>query len=123
MFGNLQVALKKKTLFAVLLVHLGLILGIFALARASFQNGWDLTSGLFLGSMICLYGGFIAGVLFILVPLLPWLKKAEQVEHWSERLLRDIPLLLEHLPQIIVAVRSLIGVWNEAKTGIDKNPS
>ena len=117
MFGNLQAALKAKTLLVLGFIHLGLILGVFSLARTSFPNGWDLTSTLFLVSIICLYGGFMAGLIFIVVPLLPWLKRAERMEHWTERLLREIPLLLEHLPQVIIALRSLIAVWNEAKTG------
>ena len=108
MFQSIQSALKARVLFVFLLIHAGLALGIFALARISYPNGWDLTSVLFLAAVLCLYGGFLLAVAFILIPLLPWLKRAEKVEHWSERLIHD-------LPQLLAIFQKLLAIWNEAK--------
>ncbi|MEK6580711.1 MAG: hypothetical protein AABZ55_15915 [Bdellovibrionota bacterium] len=115
MIQNLLSALKVRSLLVFLLVHIGLGLGIFALARVSFPMGWDLTSSLFLTSILCLYGGFVLSLAFVLWPLMPWIRRAQHVDHWSDRMIRDLPTLLEHLPKIIAAVKSLIATWNETK--------
>ena len=113
MFSTIQSALKVRSLLVFLMVHVGLALGIFALARSSYGE-WDLTSSLFLATILLLYGGFILSILFIVLPLLPWLKKAQQVEHWSDRLVRDLPIFIEHAPKIIAIVQNAIVTWKEA---------
>ena len=114
-FQNIQSALKLKALIVFALIHAGLILGIITVSRSSFPGGWDLTSSLFLASIICLYGGFILAVLFVLIPLLPWLKRAQKVETWTDRLMRDIPIILAQVPQVIALIQALVSAWNEAK--------
>ena len=117
MFQSILAVIRIRALVVFLLVHAGLAFGIFGLARVSYPNGWDGTAVLFLVSILCLYGGFLLSVLFVLLPLLPWLRRAQRVEHWSER-------LIEELPQIIAAFRSLLAVWNEsrAKSAKDIEP-
>ncbi|MBC7691220.1 MAG: hypothetical protein H7222_05575 [Methylotenera sp.] len=107
MLENVQAKLKTRTIAVFSVVHVGLILGIIAISRASFAE-WDLTSSFYLASLLCLYGGFVMGILFIILPLLPWLKKARSVEHWTERALKE-------LPHLIRIVQSLLAVWNEAR--------
>jgi hypothetical protein len=83
----------------------GLALGIYALASNAAQ-GWSTTSTLFLSAILCLYFGFAFGVFFIIWPLLPWLKRMRQAETWIERILRELPVFLEHLPKIIAAIQA-----------------
>jgi hypothetical protein len=91
MLQNLQSAVVTRVVAVFLLIHAGLILGIYALGRAAAPNGWDETSIILLMSLLCLYGGFLLGVYFIVGKLLPWVKRAQKVEHWTERLLKDLP--------------------------------
>ena len=122
MLQNLQSAVKKRAIITFILVHIGLALCAFALIRSTMLNGWDLNATFFLTGILFLYGGFLAGVFFIVAPILPWLKRAQQVEHWSERLLRELPMFLEQLPKIIAAVQSLIAAWNESKQAPKQEP-
>ena len=114
MLQSILAMLRIRVLVVFLLVHAGLALGIFGLARVSYPNGWDETSILLLISVLFLYGGFLLSVLFVLLPLLPWVRRAQRVEHWSERLLDD-------LPQIIAAFQSLLAAWNESRVKANKN--
>ena len=115
MLQNFQSAIKKRVIAVFLLVHLGLAIAVYALARNSALMGWDQTSTLFLAAILCLYLGFVLGVFFVVAPILPWLNRAKQVEHWTQRLSSDLPVFLEQLPKIIAAVESLIAVWNESR--------
>lgn len=69
-------------------------------------EGWSTTSTLFLSAILCLYVGFLSGVFFIVWPLLPWLRRIRQAESWVERILRELPIFLEHLPKIIAAIQA-----------------
>ena len=117
MFTNIESAIKKRALLVFLIIHLGLGLGICALSRQTLQAGWDLTTNFLLASVFFLYGGFVLGILFILLPLLPWLKRAQKVETWTDRIVRDLPIILEHLPKLVAIIQSMVLIWNEAKTG------
>ena len=108
MFESIQSIIKIRIFIVFLLIHAGLALGIFTLARLSFPNGWDLTSSLFLMSILCLYGGAVLGVMFVLIPILPWLRQARRVKHWSER-------VIESLPQLFTAFQSFLLLWRDAK--------
>lgn len=121
MLQNLKDAIKLRAFLVFLLVHLGLGCGVFALARSSYE-AWSITSTLFLISIILLYGGFLLGVLFILLPALPWIRRIQRVEHWTERLIHELPLILAQIPKIIAAAQAIIAVWNEAKKSAE-NPS
>ncbi len=122
MLEGLQRAIRSRAIFVFLVIHLGLILGIYGLARISMPNGWDETSLIFLGALVCLYGGILAAVFFIVWPLLPWLRRVQRIEHWSERLIRDLPILLQHLPQIIEAVQKLRRAWQNPPTNSRHEP-
>ena len=115
MFQDIQDAIKKRAIFTFIIVHLGAACGGVALIRTLTLNGWDLDSTLFLIGFLLLYFGFLTGVFFIVAPILPWLKRAQQVDSWSERLLRELPKLLEQLPKIIVAEQTVATIWNESK--------
>jgi ABC-type dipeptide/oligopeptide/nickel transport system permease component len=107
--------IKVRVISVFLIVHLGLGLGIYALARNSAFNGWDQTSSLFLAGVLCLYLGFFLGVFFIVWPILPWLSRARKVEHWTQRLIHDLPAFLEQLPKIIAAIQTFKAAWDDSK--------
>jgi hypothetical protein len=115
MLQNIQDAVKKRAIITFILVHIGAALSAIALIRSTTLNGWDVDSFLFATGLLLLYGGFLLGVFFIVAPLLPWLKRAQQAEHWSERLIRELPLFLEQLPKIIAAIQGIVETWNESK--------
>jgi Flp pilus assembly protein TadB len=114
MFRDLLNAVKIRAVAVFLLIHLGLVLGIYALARAAALNGWDQTACLFLGAVGCLYMGFVLAIFFVLWPLLPWIRRARKVEHWTERVMRDLPYFIEQLPKIVAAVQTVIAAWKSA---------
>lgn len=116
MLENLQAVVKFRLLLVLLVVHIGLVAGIVALARESLPNGWDATSILFLIAICALYGGFVLAVLFVVLPILPWIRRVQRVEHWTERLIRDLPVLVEHLPKLLIVIQSFVAVWNEVRT-------
>jgi hypothetical protein len=120
---NFQSAVKLRLLIALTVIHSGLVVGIFALARESFSNGWDVTSTLFLVSICALYGGLVLAVLFVVLPLLPWLRRAQRVDHWTERLIRDLPILVEQLPKLLLVIQSIVAVWSEARAQKPASPS
>jgi hypothetical protein len=114
MLQNIQDAIKIRVLVVFVMVHIGLAMGIYALGRSSAPNGWDETSTFFLLGIVFLYGGFLLSVFFILWTVVPWVKKAQKVEHWSERLIRDLPLLIEHLPKVVATIQALVASWKES---------
>ena len=113
---SIQVAIKKRSIFVFLLIHTGLVLGIYALARTTVPEGWNQTTIVFLAAIACLYGGVLLGIFFVVWPLLPLLKKIQKAENWYERILHDLPYFLEQLPKIIAAIQSLIAAVNTPKT-------
>jgi hypothetical protein len=114
MLQDLISAVKIRAVAVFLLIHLGLVLGIYALARTAAISGWDQTACLFLGSVLCLYLGFVLVIFFVLWPLLPWIRRAKKVEHWTERVMRDLPYLIEQLPKIVAAIQAVIATWKSA---------
>ena len=116
MFKEIKSAIRIRAFIVFTLVHLGLALGIFALARLSVPNGLnDPITKLFLFSIICLYGGFMLAVFFILMPLLPWIQRYHRVRHWTENLLEQVPIILAALPQIIAIVKAVAAAWHAAQ--------
>jgi hypothetical protein len=103
---EVQEKAKLRGIFVFIIIHIGLALGIYALATNA-AEGWSATSTLFLSALLCLYLGFVLGIFFIVWPLLPWLKRIRQAETWVERILRELPVFLEHLPKIIAAIQAL----------------
>ncbi len=114
LLAKIQAALKIRTIIVFLLVHIGLAVGIFALARASYE-GWDLTSTLFLLSTVFIYGGFLLAVLFVALPLVSLAKKAERFDSWTSRLIHELPALIDQLPKLVLVFESLLRAWKEAK--------
>ena len=112
----LLIAIKKRTILVFLLIHLGLALGIYALARTTVPDGWHQTTIVFLAAIVCLYGGVLLGVFFVAWPLLPLIRKIQKAENWYDRVMRDLPFFLEQLPKIIAAIQSLIATVNTPKT-------
>ena len=115
MFETLISTLKVRTILVFVLVHVGLCFGIFALARTSFPDGWNSTSTFLALALAGLYGGFLLGTLFVILPLIPLVKKAQRVEHWYEKWIGDLPLLVEQFPKIIAAAQQLMAEWQESK--------
>lgn len=113
-FNDFLNAIKLRAVAVFLLVHVGLVAGVYALARASALGGWDQTAWFFLASILLLYFGFILGVFFIVWPLLPWVRRVRRIESWSQHLLHDLPLLLEQLPKIVAAVQAIAAAWKSA---------
>jgi hypothetical protein len=120
---DLKSTLRNGAIAVLSLVHLGLVLGIYALGRASAPNGWDQTAILLLASTLLLYGGFLLGVALIIRLALPWVRRAQSMDHWSERLLRELPQLLEQVPKVVEAVRALRSAWNESEVPATKRTS
>ena len=110
-----QAAVKKRAILVFLLIHAGLVLGIYALARTTVPNGWDETTIVFCAAVVCLYGGVVLGLAFIIWPLLPVIRRVQKADHWAERLVRDLPFFLEQLPKIVAAVQAINTAWNAAK--------
>jgi hypothetical protein len=123
MFQKLRSAVKIRTAVVILVIHAGLVLAILGLARQSAMVGWDANLNLMMVGTLCLYGGFLLAVLFVLVPLLPWIRRAKRVEHWSERLMRDLPLLIENLPKIVAAFQAIMAIWNDSRSRSAPTPA
>jgi hypothetical protein len=98
MLSSFQSVMKARLMAVLLIIHAGLGLGVYSVARASYPNGWDQTSCLVLATVVTLYGGFVLAV-----------------EHWTERLISDLPVLIEQLPKLIAVAQSAVAVWKEAK--------
>ena len=122
MFDKIQTAIKIRIITVFMLVHTGLALGVYSLARASF-NGWDQTSVVYLAGILCLYLGFLLGVFFVLGPIMPWVQRAKKVDHWIERVIHELPVLVDSLPKIIAAVQTIIALWNDSKRNQSKTES
>jgi hypothetical protein len=112
---HIQAMIKRRTLGVMFVVHAGLIVAAFALARLSVQTGWDQTAIMLLLGILGIYLGFLLGAFFIIGPVLPWIRRAKRMEHWTDRLVRDLPVFMEHLPKIIAAVEHLIVFWNSTR--------
>ena len=112
---EIQSTVKSRAILVCLIVHMGLICGLYAVAKLSIMNGWDPTTITLLAGILCLYGGFLLALFFVLAPVWPWIRRAQQAEHWITLFLKDLPLFLEHLPKIVAAIESLIHTWNETR--------
>ncbi len=121
MLQNLWSAFQIRALIVFLIIHSGLGLGIFVLARTTAVTGWDKTATLLLSCILCLYGGFVLAVSFALWSLIPWLRRARQARNWMERLVAHLPYFLEQLPQIVAAIQALIIAIREGASAV-KNP-
>jgi hypothetical protein len=114
--------IKARVIIVFLIVHLGLIMGVYALARYSALNTWDQTSVFFLAGILCVYMGFFLGVFFIVWPILPWVKRVQAAEHWTKRWMDELPTLIENLPKIIAIVQSIRAAWKEpAEKSVEKS--
>lgn len=116
-FQAFQDAVKLRAIAVFALVHVGLVLGIFLLARLSAADGWNSTTWLLAGALACFYGGFVLGAFFILAPLLPWIRRFQTAQHWTERLLHDIPIIMEQVPKVIQAIQTFLATWQAVRRG------
>jgi hypothetical protein len=113
MFQNLQSAIKTRAILVFGIVHLGLILALAGLFRSSATLGWETSAVWIAVGLGFLYFGFLLGVFLIVAPIWPWVQRARRLQDLSSWLIRDLPLLLEHLPKIIAAVKAIAAAWVE----------
>lgn len=115
MFEAIQKTIKLKAALIFLLIHVGLVTAVYCVARLSGSMGMDQTLGFLLAGILILYFGILLGIYFVMAPLIPWIRRTQQVSHWTDRLLKDLPTLVENLPKIIDAVRTILALWHEYK--------
>jgi Flp pilus assembly protein TadB len=110
-----QKAIKLRALVVFVAVHAGLGLALFGLGRQVALGGLNADSVMMLTGTLLLYLGIVLAAFFIIWPLLPWIGRVRAARNFGERLLEDLPAVIQQIPAILEAIHEVVAAFREIK--------
>jgi len=111
MLSRLKETFRHRVLIAFSFVHVGLLLAIFATARLSVTSGFDANLCLLLAGLLLLYFGTVFGAFFLIWPLVPLLRGAQEARHWWDEVGGDITSYVDLFHKVLELLKPLIQEW------------
>ena len=115
MLSRLRSAIRTRLLAVLLILHAGTLVQVAALL------GWvsEASTGRWLWiGFAGMYGSFVLGTWFVLVPALPWVRRARRISAWRTWLVEELPEILAMIPVIVQALRTI----RDALQGLEPEP-
>jgi hypothetical protein len=109
-------SIKLKTYFTFALIHFGLFFSVywfFKLSELQMSHPEYWHYALF-GS-VAMYGGVVAGALFLYIPLAPWIRRIGRLLNWRNWLIEELPTLIALVPVAAAFIHILRSAWKEVK--------